>query len=257
MDGLLNVYKIVATNRSKKERFDMILEPLQATLQLSLISFMPVGTKLTIHNNILYPQAPRWHQSVMRFYNNDNKQDLYFLFHVLVRFTKFYNFMKESDDAQVRSLYGSLIHLSKRGIDNLIQTYSDSNDYALINILQLYRGIMENPDEFRRFRDGKSDPSRERDLGRSSSTSSTSTSASPSSLPDPTTDHSLRDIDKIFVTIKQLYSPHDYYVIYNVLCLLEKSSSVDDTSKLIKGLSTMMEVKYNQIHTWISENIIY
>ena len=245
MDGLLNVYKFMATNRSKKERFDMILEPLQATLQLSLISFMPIGTKLTIHNNILYPQAPRWHQSVMRFYNNDNKQDLYFLFHVLVRFTKFYNFMRESEDGQVRALYSSLIDLSKRGIDNLIQTYNDSNDYALINILQLYRAIMENPDEFRHIRDGKS------------SSSSSSSSGMMDAVPDPTTDQSLRDIDKIFVTIKQLYTSHDYYVIYNVLCMLQKSQSVDDTSKVIKGLSAMMEVKYQQIHTWISENIIY
>ena len=105
---------------------------LKLDIQL-LISFMPIGTKLTIYNNILYPQAPRWHQSVMRFYNNDNKQDLYFLFHVLIRFTKFYNFMKESEDAQIRALYGSLIELSKLGIDNL---YDPQNMEVLHHVSQ-------------------------------------------------------------------------------------------------------------------------
>ena len=156
---------------------------------------------------------------------------------------------------EIRNNFDLLIELSKRGIDNLIQTYNDSNDYALINILQLYRAIMENPDEFRHIRDGKS-------CTYLPSTSGGGGVGRPSNVvdvvpPDPTTDQSLRDMDKIFVTIQKLYTSHVYYVIYNVLCILQKSQSVDDTTKIIKGLSTMMEVKHQQIHTWISENIIF
>ena len=31
----------------KKERFDMILEPLQSIIQLALISYCPIGSKLS------------------------------------------------------------------------------------------------------------------------------------------------------------------------------------------------------------------
>ena len=40
----------------KKERFDMILEPLQSIIQLALISYCPIGSKLSIVNNILQIQ---------------------------------------------------------------------------------------------------------------------------------------------------------------------------------------------------------
>jgi hypothetical protein len=296
MENLLHLYRFVRNNR--KERFDVILEPFQATLQLSLLSFLPVGTKLMIHNNILYPQPPQWHQAILRLYNNDNKEDLYFLFHVLIRFTKFYDFLQTSDDAQLRSLYFRMVELSKKGIDNLILTYQDSNDYALINILQLYRAIMENPSDFRNVEnaasnasdsnpkahtpthtpmhqtyttgamnrprhsspqraactsdddddnDGGDDDERERLLPRAGAGRDKKAAA-----PDR-----MKEIDKIFVTIKQLYSTHDYHLIYNVLSMLDSCDSTIETTKIINGLSLILEVKYQRIHKWISDNIIY
>ena len=62
----------------KKERFDIILEPLQAFIQLALLSFTPIETKLNIYNNILYIQIPGWKQTIMRTYYNDSKNDLFF-----------------------------------------------------------------------------------------------------------------------------------------------------------------------------------
>ena len=38
--------------QQQKERQDMILEPLQVMIQLSLVSFCPLGTKVSISNNI-------------------------------------------------------------------------------------------------------------------------------------------------------------------------------------------------------------
>lgn len=296
MENLLHLYRFARNNR--KERFDVILEPFQATLQLSLLSFLPVGTKLMIHNNILYPQPPQWHQAILRLYNNDNKEDLYFLFHVLIRFTKFYDFLQTSDDAQLRSLYFRMVELSKKGIDNLILTYQDSNDYALINILQLYRAIMENPSDFRNVENAASN-------GGSGGKSKAHT---PTNTPTPTsatgarniprqsspqyaasardgddgdedddecerllpraaaaaggneragTPDRMKEIDKIFVTIKQLYSTHDYHLIYNVLSMLDSCESTIETTKIINGLSLILEVKYQRIHKWISDNIIY
>jgi len=275
MDGFVHLYRMVVTSRSRKERFSMILEPLQATMQLSLLSFMPVGTKLTIHENILYMQAPRWHQPFMRFYNNDNKEDLYFLFHVLIRFTKFYNSMKESDDPNMRAFYYSLIEYSKKGIEKLIQTYQSSNDYALINILQLYRTIMENPEEFRHVGEDGAD-GRSPCKGTSSGSAGQQTEEIVSggrvkskerekrrdtgraSMPSLSVDDDLMsDIDKIFVTIQKVYTKHDYYIMYNTLCLLKETDNMEDTACLVKGVTTTMELRYGQVRRWIHDNIVY
>ena len=43
----------------RKERFEIILEPLQAMIQISFLGFYPIGSKLNIHNNLLYIQAAR------------------------------------------------------------------------------------------------------------------------------------------------------------------------------------------------------
>ena len=76
--------------KQQKERQDMILEPLQVMIQLSLVSFCPVGTKVSISNNILHIQKPTYSQGVVRWWFGDNKDDLYYLFHAIRRFYLWY-----------------------------------------------------------------------------------------------------------------------------------------------------------------------
>ena len=42
----------------------MLLEPLQAITQLAYLKACPIGTKLTIENNLLFIQIPNWHQGI-------------------------------------------------------------------------------------------------------------------------------------------------------------------------------------------------
>ena len=63
----------------QKERQDMILEPLQVMIQLSLVSHCPLGTKVSISNNILHIQKPTVSQGIVRWWFGDNKDDLYYL----------------------------------------------------------------------------------------------------------------------------------------------------------------------------------
>ena len=76
MEALRFIYSTLLQERNKKERFDMILEPLQAIIQLALLSVYPTGTKLSILNNILHIQEPGWNQGVVRSYYYDTKDDL-------------------------------------------------------------------------------------------------------------------------------------------------------------------------------------
>ena len=164
MQATLNVlYKTIKTKK-KKERFETILEPLQALLQIAYLSFTPIGTKLTIHNNILYIQPPNYSQSIVRWYNNDTQEDLFYLFNIFYRFKKFYYFLcgrdggndvtgvavkdcEHSSKIVNKKLYELLIELAKNGIGNLIRTYGQTEKIHILHTLQMYKNILETDTE--------------------------------------------------------------------------------------------------------------
>lgn len=164
MQATLNVlYKTIKTKK-KKERFETILEPLQALLQIAYLSFTPIGTKLTIHNNILYIQPPNYSQSIVRWYNNDTQEDLFYLFNIFYRFKKFYYFLCVGNDGNDitgvavkdcehsskivnKKLYELLIELAKNGIGNLIRTYGQTEKIHILHTLQMYKNILETDPE--------------------------------------------------------------------------------------------------------------
>jgi hypothetical protein len=145
MQSTINfIYSSIRTKR-KKERFETILEPLQAILQIGYLSFAPIGTKLTIHNNILQIQIPNYSQPVIRWYNNDTQEDLFYLFNIFYRFKKFYHFLNDSKtNVENKKLYDLLIDLAKIGIGNLIRTYSQTDKIHILHTLQMYKTILES-----------------------------------------------------------------------------------------------------------------
>ena len=78
------------TTTNKKEKVNMILEPLQVMLTLSMLSFCLVGTKIYISNNVLYVHEPSMLQGVYRWLDGNSKDDLYYLFHAIRRYYKWY-----------------------------------------------------------------------------------------------------------------------------------------------------------------------
>lgn len=124
-----------------KEKVDMILEPLQVLTQLAVLSYLPVGTKISISNNILYLQQPTYFQGVMRWYQQDNKDDLYYLFHAIRRYYKWY---KHKDD----EVFTKILSLAIKGIEKLIETYNKIGITTITHTLNLYKNILEqNSDE--------------------------------------------------------------------------------------------------------------
>ena len=150
MQSTINfIYSTLKTKR-KKERFETILEPLQAILQISYLSFAPIGTKLTINNNILQIQTPNYSQSVIRWYNNDTQEDLFYLFNIFYRFKKFYHFLNSpTAPADNKKLYDILIELAKSGIGNLIRTYSQTDKIHILHTLQMYKAMLESDEKGR------------------------------------------------------------------------------------------------------------
>ncbi len=129
---------------SRKERSDMILEPLQVMVQLALLSESPIGTKVSVSDNILQLHPPSYLQGVWRWYNSDGKDDLYYLFHAIRRYYKWY----KSEDNKI---FNHILTSAVKGIEKLIITYSAAEQTAITHTLALYKNVLslESPDLFK------------------------------------------------------------------------------------------------------------
>ena len=127
-----------------KEKTDMILEPLQVMIQLSFLSFCPIGTKLSISENLLYLQLPSWSQGMTRWYMKDNKDDLYYLFQAIRRYYLWYK-----PDTCI--IYEKILTQAINGIQKLIKTYENTDKISIRHTLTLYTNILnlESPELFK------------------------------------------------------------------------------------------------------------
>jgi len=131
-----------------KERQDMIVEPLHVMVHLALLNYCPVGTKISISNNTLHLQKPSYVQGALRWWSNDSKDDLYYLFHAIRRFYLWY---KNTKDLK----YTYILETAIKGIAKLINTYQSCNNTSITHTLSLYKNIleMEQPDLFKETSD--------------------------------------------------------------------------------------------------------
>ena len=248
------LYKTVSSRR-KKERFETILEPLQAILQIALLAFYPVGTKLTIQNNIMTLQPPNYSQSMARWYNNDTKEDLYFLFNVFHRFKKFYAHYKTDSAGSVQHrLYALLIDMSKTGINKLIRTYGQTDKPHILQTLTMYKFILDDqlspelmtlPQPAIPSSNSKpykmkpilNDDDDQTSVGGKEMTGSSNT------------------VDDIFITIVDIYTPEILNIVHNALILMQDNES--NYQAYADGLNKIMEPTCIQLKKWIDEHIVY
>jgi hypothetical protein len=245
------LYKTVASRR-KKERFETILEPLQAILQIALLAFYPVGTKVTIQNNALILQPPAYSQSMMRWYNNDTKEDLYFLFNVFTRFKKFYApYKADAPESVQHRLYALLIDLSKTGINKLIRTYGQTDKPHILQTLTMYKFMLDDqlsPDIMT--------------LQTNASTSLKPHKMKPILNDDDDHDHGSHElsnsnntVDDIFISIVGIYTPELLSIAYNALILMRDNES--NYAAYADGLNKILEPTCTQVKKWIDEHIVY
>jgi hypothetical protein len=205
------------SNKRRREKLDYILEPLQAMTQLSIIAYCPTGTKLTIYDNILTIQQPGISQGFIRYFNDDSKEDLYYLMNVFRRFFEYYFFMTKND--KMVKLYDLLITNAIKGIDSLLQTYTNIEKVNVLHTLQMYKAILGNPNFFKTNKMGTNDI----------------------------------NIDKIFNEISNIYENEEYSILYNLLILLEKNPH--NYLNYIDGINLIMCDTNKKIKQWIYKNI--
>lgn len=203
-------------NKNMKEQSDMILEPLQVMITLSILGFCPIGTKITISNNTLYLHRPTMVQGLLRWWEGDSKDDLYYLFHAIRRYYKWYK-------NENNKLFKELLVLAQKGIKNLIKTYQKAEKKSILHTLSLYGSILEleTPDLFNKTTDDKESVT----------------------------------IDKVFETVKSLYDNKILLIVSCMFKMLSSTENVDDIDNYIEALNMALEPTNKIIRNWIQENL--
>tara|TARA_Y100000389_G_scaffold115627_1_gene112742 strand:+ start:13790 stop:14596 length:807 start_codon:yes stop_codon:yes gene_type:complete len=268
---MMTAYNLFSKGK-RKERFEIILEPLQAMIQISFLGFYPIGSKLNIHNNLLYIQAAGWSQPLSRAYYNDSKDDLFYLFNAVVRFNKFYKNMPE---IQNNSLFNLLKKLCIKGIDNLIVTYNQVDNPALLHTLRMYKMFLES-DLNSNLNNNSNNPTSNNtnhiyensnaivqsnsnnlivNSNYNNNNSNNGNNNDLANLINTSFISDTKDIDDVFVNITKLYSIQDYNIIYSTLILLEKNPQ--NYNEYITGINSILNPINSQIKKWINDNIVF
>ncbi len=266
--------------KRSKERFETILEPLHAIMQVGFLSFYPVGTKLAIKGNMLIIQPPDYAQSMSRWYNNDTQDDLCYLFNVFTRFNKYYAFLV----TDMPDLYTLLITNAVRGLEKLVRTYSDTNRPHILHTLNMYKQIALNnhgavsTDLVHAAPHGGASGAGGNGVSLATSSAlTTEVSQSASSNGSGNGGGSGSSIDAVFCKIIEKYSKRDLIIIYNVLLILATVTSTSDVGgsggggggggseegtredylHYINGINQILHPVNVSIKKWIDENIVF
>jgi hypothetical protein len=233
--NMSSIFKMLGPSNKKKEKLDYILEPLQAMIQLCFLSYCPIGSKLTIHNNLLMIQSPSVTQGIIRYFNEDTKDDLYYLFNVFRRFLSYYEHLKNNND-YYNKLYELIIELSIKGIDKLIQTYADSDKISVLHTLQMYKIMLQKRDFF----------------NNNNELEELETMTNPLAIRNKIYMET-NNIDNIFCNIVKIYNNEEYNIIYNLLLLCQKNPS--NINNYILSCNSIMKPNNDKIKKWINDNI--
>lgn len=243
----------------RKERFDVILEPLQAITQLAYLKACPIGTKLTIENNLLFIQIPNWHQGITRSWNKDKREDILLLFNAVQRYNKMYvNNLSKNENPIFKNLIEIITRMAIEGIDNLISTYSRVENTSIVQTLVMYKTILSYPERFNGI-DNLSDD--EEDSYKNSSNSSSSKSNSSKSIINKnnrnsnTRNNSDKKMEDVFAQIKNNWNDNEIALLYNVLCLIDNDKI--NSEMYINGANQLFKPLHDRIRKWISDNIVY
>jgi hypothetical protein len=138
LTNIIDTSNFISNNKIANPN-EYILDPLSTIIKLAILSNKPIGTKLSISNNIISIQEPGLFQSICRYSYNTNKTELQYLYNPIEIACKFYL------TSEYTKQYPSIIQLfqcAQNGINKLSDTYKNCNMIRLC--LNYYNGIITN-----------------------------------------------------------------------------------------------------------------
>lgn len=112
----------------------MILDPLTTMFRLSMLSFKPLGTKLSVYKNTMNYVEPGAFQGVYRWTFGEGRDDLHNIYRPIQKFLNWYSREDET--------ISKLIDFSIQGLQKLSKSYAQ--DSIIHHSIKLYILMLEN-----------------------------------------------------------------------------------------------------------------
>ena len=223
--ALTSLYQSFTANKAK-DKVDMILEPLQAMIQLALLSCCSIGTKLRIQENILQLQSPTLIQPIARWYYVDKRDDVYFLYGVIKRFLKWYNPRMNEKSPMSAELYQLVTSMAMEGLNQLFKTYSSSDSNTVIHVIQMYKNLLEYNNDKIMADEFVMDAEKNR-----------------------------INIDEVFEKIIGIYDPTLLQLLHHSLELIRSEEDETNRVYMMEGLNLILYKVTKAIRDWIRVNL--
>jgi hypothetical protein len=122
---MINLFNGWKNNKEK----NIIIDPMSCLIKLGLLTFYPVGTKISIADNKIALSEPSIFQGTFRFLNGDGREDLHNLCAPIMKSIEWY---WNPDDKEI----GALFDYAIAGLDKLRNTYPTNS--IISHCLDLY-----------------------------------------------------------------------------------------------------------------------
>lgn len=262
-ESLKFVHGQISSN--KKERFDIILEPLQAIIIFAFLSKFPVGTKISIHQNVLYIQEGNVLQGLRRWFNNDNKEDLYALYQVFQRFHYFYERLNQS----MKPFMDLLHKMASEGLDNLVETYKASDKISLLHSLHICKLLLKNPALLNDTPSNEAPKTKkDKENGKSKSKKTNNEKNENKVIESGHVDNGddvdevtndttkpVQKVDEVFKNVTRLYNKDYFQMIYYLLKQLENNKG--EVSDAYQAYYLLSKQYHTSISSWIHNNVVF
>jgi len=121
------VYNLFTNWKNNKDK-NIIIDPMACLIKLSILSFYPSGTKISISDNMINIIEYSLLQGTFRFFKGDNREDLHNLYIPIIKSIEWY----WDEDNEIKHLFEFAI----KGIENLKTSYPANS--TICHTLDLY-----------------------------------------------------------------------------------------------------------------------
>ncbi len=132
-NGLSNSLYLINffTGIKNKQDKNIIIDPMSCLIKLSILKFYPIGTKISIGDNMITILDPGLLQGTYRFVKGDGREDLHNLYVPLIKSIEWF-WKKEDNNKEIKHLFDFAIS----GLETLKASYPPNS--TITHTLDLY-----------------------------------------------------------------------------------------------------------------------
>ncbi len=124
----LHLFNFLTKFKNKEDK-NIIIDPMSCLIKLSILKFCPIGTKISIGDNMISILDPGLLQGTFRFFKGDGREDLHNLYLPLIKSIEWYY---KSDDKEIKTLFDYAVN----GLEILKSSYPINS--TICHTLDLY-----------------------------------------------------------------------------------------------------------------------